>query len=30
VYGTWFALIVMIDGYEGEFYPETKQPTSGV
>ncbi len=27
VYGTWFALIVRIDDYEGEFYPETKQPT---
>ena len=27
VYGTWFALIVSIDDYEGEFYPETKQPT---
>ncbi len=27
VYGTWFALIVDIDDYEGEFYPETKQPT---
>ena len=27
VYGTWFALIVDIDDYEGELYPETKQPT---
>ena len=27
MYGTWFALIVDIDDYEGEFYPETKQPT---
>lgn len=27
VYGTWFALIVDIDDYEGEFYPETKVPT---
>ncbi|MDE7262764.1 MAG: hypothetical protein K2N78_12005 [Oscillospiraceae bacterium] len=27
MYGTWFALIVKIDDYEGEFYPETKQPT---
>ena len=27
VYGTWFALIVNIDDYEGELYPETKQPT---
>lgn len=27
MYGTWFALIVSIDDYEGEFYPETKQPT---
>ena len=27
VYGTWFALIVSIDDYEGELYPETKQPT---
>ena len=27
VYGTWFALIVKIDDYEGELYPETKQPT---
>ena len=26
VYGTWFALIVNIADYEGEFYPE-KQPT---
>ena len=27
VYGTWFALIVDIDDYEGELYSETKQPT---
>lgn len=27
MYGTWFALIVRIDDYEGEFYPETKVPT---
>lgn len=27
MYGTWFALIVDIDDYEGEFYPETKRPT---
>ena len=27
VYGTWFALIVNTDDYEGELYPETKQPT---
>ena len=27
VYGSWFALIVDIDDYEGEFYPETKVPT---
>ena len=27
VYGTWFALVVNIDDYEGEFYPETKLPT---
>ena len=27
VYGTWFALIVDIDDYEGEFYPETTLPT---
>ncbi len=27
MYGIWFALIVMIDDYEGKFYPETKQPT---
>ena len=26
VYGTWFALIVSINDYEGEFYPE-KLPT---
>ncbi len=27
MYGTWFALVVNIDNYEGELYPETKQPT---
>lgn len=27
VYGSWFALIVDIDNYEGEFYPETRVPT---
>ena len=27
VYGTWFALVVNTDDYEGEFYPETKVPT---
>ena len=27
VYGTWFALVVNIDDYEGEFYPETTLPT---
>ena len=27
VYGTWFALIVSINDYGGEFYPETRQPT---
>ena len=27
MYGTWFALVVNIDDYEGEFYPETKIPT---
>ena len=27
MYGSWFALIVNTDDYEGEFYPETKQPT---
>ena len=26
VYGTWFALIVNVDDYEGEFYPGAKQP----
>ena len=25
MYGTWLALIVDIDDYEGKFYPETKQ-----
>ena len=27
MYGTWFALIVNTDDYEGESYPETKVPT---
>ena len=27
MYGTWFALIVRTADYEGEFYPEKKQPT---
>ena len=27
VYGAWFALIVNINDYEGELYPEKKQPT---